>query len=345
MADLVGLISNPAAVILLTKQFCALQPWLSYDGINIRIVGVESSSFKDRLRATATRRTLGFITVPTSMETSSAPLAIDRDQLKELNIPAADQPSLDQCLFPHKVTRQEVEDYKTAYQTGQKISLNAYLSQKYSRPTQACCHDGELRGMVFVGDYSYVNFYIADLSNGDGSEGDFNHANLTRATMHQFKTSKRTNFQYIYGEGSCWTGDDQDKLVLHADISHGRLSGSTWRKCSISTTANQIGSEWSYAVLEDVNIEDGFEKRLNEEHQARMLQDQRIEALEKSLKQVKNSQNIQQAKTIGEIGVLQSEIAALQADSTWVSHYASRLNDLDHEITMVKRITTANRTA
>ena len=269
------------------KHFCARQRWIGLEGPDIKVYGAETTPFKDQFQSTTTREDWGYITIIADKQ-RTIPLAIDKEKFHELPLPALQiQPIVEKSLFPHAVTRQEIEDYKTAYQTDRSLTLNTYLSQLHQRPTVACCHNAELQHMVFIGDYSKVDFYAADLSDCDFSDANFHHANLCRAQLVRVRTNSGTNFQYLLADGSTWIGEPDNKLVIHADISHARLNGSTWKHCQIDTLAIQIGSEWGLAVLEDMTMADtqaeAFAKRLQDEHDDRVRYNSRVDTLETNL--------------------------------------------------------------
>lgn len=231
------------------KQFCARQRWIVIEGSDIKIYGAETNPFHDHFQFKTTREDLGSIPI-TPDNLSDVVLAIDKARFHELAIPVTHIHDLvKKCLFPYPVSRQEIADYQLAYQTNNTLTLNAYLSQLHNRPIIACCHDDELRGMVLVGNYSNVNFYEADLSDCDFSDANFSHANLCRASMLRILTSPRTIFQHLLAEGSTWTGESANKVVIQGDISHGKFNGSTWKHCQLDTRTIQIGSEWNLAVL------------------------------------------------------------------------------------------------
>lgn len=333
-----------------TKQFCARQRILVYNETEVTVFGAESNPFQDQFHTTTTREDLGYITLFKD-KLSSLDLAINTDILHEITIETAKLQTLTkESTFPHFVTPQEIEDYQKVYQNT-KISLNEYLSQKYQRPTIAHCNNDALKGLAFLGDYSYVNFYNADLSECDFSNADFNHANLALAKMFCIKTSPQTNFQNIYAEGSVWMGKVDNKLILHADISHAKLQGSTWVKCEISNLAKQMGSEWALAVLDketvivDVN-QQSFEKRLQEEHDARLEYSKRVEALETRCKSIENLAKTQTQTTTAEIEQLRQEFSSLQQAQVGLERSINhRLDCIDEQLTNLTNATATNTTA
>lgn len=333
-----------------TKHFCAKQRWLSDDGPNVKILGVETSAFYDQFQITSTRYDLGYITISEQKRTS-IPLAIKAEQLQDLSIPEAEkQRIIDKSLFSHFVTAQEVEDYKLFYLSNPTINFNAYLSQHYHRPIIACCHDDRLQGIVFVGDYTKVNFYAADLSDCDFCDAIFNHANLCHSQMLRIKTNPATQFQHIYAEGSVWMGDAQHELQLHANMSFAKLNGSTWKKCSISTLSCQIGSEWLLAVLEDFQIEDyaqaAFQNRLQQEHDERLEYQERVKTLESRCNDLEIMTITNSHEAMTRIEGLQHEFSFLQQQTEKIEkNLTCKLDQISKQLDTYRDLARANAKA
>ena len=337
-----------------SSNFCARQRILAYNEQGVRVYAAETTPFYDQFQTNTTREDLGYISV-LAQELPSLSLAINTRILKEFTIPAAKQQQVvSESSFPHFVTRDEIGEYTAAYQLTPSLSLNDFLTQKYQRPTIACCHNDDLKGMTFVGNYSHVNFYEADLSDCNFTESDFNHANLTRAKMIRIKTSPKTNFQNMYAEGSLWMGEDHSKLVLEADISHGKFQGSTWIKCQISTLAKQMGSEWEMAVTDsetimvDVSKED-FELRLQAEHEARVECNKRMDDIEKRCKTIEETTKTQAQNaqsTEHEIQQLRQELSSLQQGQVSLERRMNhRLDCINEQLANLTKATSDNTQA
>jgi len=331
-----------------TKHFCARQRWLSYEDTDVHILGVETDPFHDQFQPTSTRYELGYITIEDRKKTE-IPLAIKAKDLRRLTIEDAEKEDIvSKSLFPHLVTRDEVDAYKIFYSSHSTTSFNAYLSERYKRPIIACCHDDRLQGVAFVGDYTKVNFYAAILTECDFSGAIFNHANLCLSEMIRIKTDRATQFQHIYAEGSRWIGGDaQQTLEMHADISYAKFNGSTWQRCRINTIANQIGSEWSLAVLDDVQMEDytqaAFQARLQEEHNERIDCQAQVALLESRCNDL---ETLAIPEAMSRIGGLEDELTILRQNAERIERSLNhKLGQMSKQLLICRNLAQKNTAA
>ncbi|PJD91329.1 MAG: hypothetical protein CK424_07345 [Legionella sp.] len=215
------------------------------------------------------------------------------------------------------VTRALVEAYLAVVRVSNNkwsLSLNDYLSQQFGVRCIAECHDDTLKGLdISKGDFSGVNFRRADLSDCDISYTRWDGGHLDEAKLGS--ASKRTvlqgtSCQNLTAEKSYW----EDVDFAGSDFCKALLSGAKLSRCSLQHMVS-IGAVWDWAEMHEMSPpEETFLTRLNEEYQARLKLEQRMDVVEENIK------NLEEATRTHDRRLIELEeryISMPIASSTW----------------------------